>query len=130
MTKKQSITKKSIAKDFLKLTESGQVKKAFESYVADDFKHHNARFKGDRASLMTAMEQTANKFPKLSSKRYAVLEDGDMVAIQSHIKPLPNSKDAGLVYMHMFRFQKDKIVELWDFGQVIPPTTVNENGAF
>lgn len=130
MSKKQSLTKKKIAQKFLDLTEKGEVEKAFKLCVADNFKHHNARFKGDRDSLMEVMEKTAKRFTELTSKRYAILEDGDMVVIHSHIKPVPNAKDSGLAYVHIFRFDKDKIVELWDLGQVVPAKTVNENGVF
>lgn len=131
MSKKRSLTKKKIAQDFLNLTEKGDVEKAFKLYVADDFKHHNPRFKGDRETMVTTMQKTAKSFPGLESKRYNVLEDGDLVAVHSHIKPLPkNTKDAGLAYMHIFRFEKDKIVELWDFGQPAPINMINENGMF
>lgn len=132
MTKNQlTITKKKIAQDFLRLTEKGRAQEAFKLYVSKNFKHHNARFKGDRDSLIAAMEKTANRFPDLVSKRHAVLEDGDLVAVHSHIKPLPNTNNADLTYMHIFRFSKsDKIVELWDFGQTVPVRAVNENGLF
>ena len=132
MTKNQPImTKKKIAQDFLKLTEEGKVQEAFKLYVAKSFKHHNARFKGDHDSLIAAMEKTAGRFPKLVSKRHAVLEDGNLVAVHSHIKLLPNTSKADLTYMHIFRFNKgNKITELWDFGQTIPVQKINENGLF
>jgi hypothetical protein len=42
------MTKKEIARDFLKLASKGQSRKAFELYISDNFKHHNVWFKGDR----------------------------------------------------------------------------------
>ncbi len=131
MTKKQPLTKKNIAENFLDLTEKGEVEKAFKQYVAEDFRHHNARFKGDRATMIETMKKTAAGFPKLESKRYRILEDGDLVAVHSHINPVPdNKRDGGLSYMHIFRFDKDKIVELWDFGQAVPTKMTNEHGMF
>lgn len=132
MTNNQfTMTKKKIAQDFLDLTEGGQVNKAFDLYVARNFKHHNPRFKGDRSSMIAAMEKTAKSFPKLASKRIKVLEDGDFIAIHSHIKPFPDANNSDLTYMHIFRFSKsNKIVELWDFGQSVPAQLVNENGMF
>ncbi len=131
MSSKKPTTKKQIAQEFLKLTEGGKVKEAFDLYVSKDFRHHNTRFKSGRATMIEVMEKTAKQFPDLESKRYSILQDGDLVAIHSHIKPLPkNTRDAGLSYMHIFRFDKDKIVELWDFGQAVPAKMVNENGAF
>jgi predicted SnoaL-like aldol condensation-catalyzing enzyme len=131
MSKEQSSTKKHIAQKFLELTEKGKVKEAFDLYVAEDFRHHNPHFKGDRATMISVMEKTAKRFSDLESKRYNVVQDGNLVAIHSHIKPLPkNQKDAGLSYVHIFRFDKNKIVELWDFGQPVPNAIVNENGMF
>ena len=57
------MTKKEIAKEFLKLTSKGDASEAFEGYVSVRFKHHNPYFKGDRDSLMTAMEESAFKNP-------------------------------------------------------------------
>lgn len=130
MSSKNPTTKKQIAQEFLRLTEEGKAEEAFELYVAKDFKHHNSRLKGDCDSLIVAMTKTAERFPELVSKRYAALEDGNLVAVHSHIKPLPKSKDGGLTYIHIFRFSRNRIVELWDFGQALPANTVNENGAF
>lgn len=131
MTKKQSSTNKSAAEDFLSLTEKGEVEKAFKLYVSEDFKHHNPRFRGDRETMAATMKKTAKGFPDLESKRYNILEDGNLVTIHSHIKPLPkNTKDAGLAYVHIFRFDKGKIVELWDFGQAVPGNMTNEHGMF
>lgn len=131
MTNNQPLMKKKIAEDFLTLTEKGEVEKAFKLYVAEDFHHHNARFKGDRTTMIEMMKKTANSFPKLESKRHRILEDGDLVAIHSHINPVPdNKRDVGLSYIHIFRFNKYKIVELWDFGQAVPAKMTNEHGMF
>lgn len=131
MSKKDSPSKKKLAEKFLNLTEKGEVDKAFELYVADSFKHHNPRFKGDRDTMKEVMNKTAKQFANLTSTRYAMLEDGDFVAIHSHIQPSPdNKRDAGLSYVHIFRFDGERIVELWDVGQTVPLKTINENGMF
>ncbi len=122
------MTKKEIAQDFLKLASKGQSRKAFELYVADNFKHHNVNFKGDGNTLMIAMEENAKKYPDLISEIKRVLEDGNFVAVHSHVRATPN--DLGLSLMHIFQFDNDKIVELWDFGQAIPENMINENGMF
>jgi predicted SnoaL-like aldol condensation-catalyzing enzyme len=57
-----------------------------------------------------------------------ILQDGNTVAIHSHIKMNPH--DLGYAIMHIFRFENDRIVELWDFGQQVPDDCVNENGMF
>lgn len=39
------MTKKEIAQKFLLLSSKGDSREAFELYVSDNFKHHNAYFK-------------------------------------------------------------------------------------
>lgn len=56
------------------------------------------------------------------------LEDGELVAIHSHVHMTPD--DRGMALVHIFRFEADRIVELWDIGQPVPAETVNSNGMF
>lgn len=122
------MTRKEIAQDFLKLASKGQSRKAFELYVSNNFKHHNAWFKGDRHTLMTAMEENGKKNPDKLFEIQRTLEDGDLVAVHSHIRQTKN--DLGASVIHIFCFDDNKIVELWDFGQAVPENMVNENGMF
>ena len=123
------MTKKEIAQDFLKLASSGQPQKAFELYVAGDFKHHNAYYKGDRQTLMLAMEEAHIKSPNKIFEIQRALEDGDLVAVHSRVQQEGEDGWEGAV-MHIFRFDNNKIVELWDFGQGVPGEQINENGMF
>lgn len=77
---------------------------------------------------MIAMEENAQKNPGKIFEIQRTLEDGNLVAIHSRIQM---TKD-GLVLavIHIFRFEQDKISELWDFGQPVPSDIVNENGMF
>ena len=119
-------TKKETAQDFLKLCARGDSRKAFELYVHKDFKHHNAYFKGDANTLMVAMEDSHKKSPNKEFKMLRALEDGDLVAVHSFVKQ--DQFEKGFVVMHIMRFEDDKIMELWDFGQEIPKDMPNENG--
>lgn len=119
-------TRKQIAEDFLRLAASGNPRKAFELYVANDFKHHNAYFKGDAHSLMIAMEESARTSPNKVFEIQRSLEDGELVAVHSHVQQ--ERLDAAVI--HIFRFRENKIVELWDFGQQVPQESPNENGMF
>lgn len=123
------MTKKEIAQDFLKLASSGQPRKAFELYVADDFIHHNAYFKGDRQTLMLAMEDAHKQNPNKVFEMQRALEDGSLVAVHSRVEQEGESGWIGAV-MHIFRFDNSKVVELWDFGQGVPEQQINENGMF
>ncbi|MCU7551400.1 nuclear transport factor 2 family protein [Chitinophagaceae bacterium LB-8] len=122
------MTKKEKAQDFLRLASKGQSREAFQLYVGENFKHHNVYFKGDGPTLMTAMEEAAKKNPDKIFEIQRALEDENLVAVHSHVRQTPN--DLGVAVIHIFRFDQDKIVELWDFGQAVPADTVNENGMF
>ena len=119
---------KEIAEHFLNLTSKGNSREAFALYVSDNFKHHNAYFKGDRDSLMVAMEESAVKNPNKYFEIQNALEDRDLVAVHSRVQMSEGNVEFAL--MHIFKFQQGKIVELWDFGQPVPTDIVNENGMF
>ena len=123
------MTKKEIAQDFLKLASSGNPRKAFELYVAENFKHHNAYFKGDRQTLMLAMEEAHQTSPNKIFEMQRTLEDGDLVAVHSRVEQAGENGWKGAV-IHIFRFEDHQIVELWDFGQSVPDELINENGMF
>jgi predicted SnoaL-like aldol condensation-catalyzing enzyme len=119
---------KEAALDFMHLVVKGNIQDAYRKYIADDFLHHNAHFKGDRQSLMKAMEENHVQNPnKILSVKHA-LTDGDLVAIHSHIKM--NPEDKGVAVVHIFRFKDSRIVELWDLGDPVPAESLNENGMF
>ncbi len=123
------MTKKEIAQDFLRLASSGNPRKAFELYVANNFIHHNAYFKGDRETLMLAMEDAHKEAPNKIFEMHRALEDGELVAVHSYVQQQAEDGWKGAV-MHIFRFENNQIVELWDFGQAVPDDMVNENGMF
>jgi len=119
---------KEIAVSFLQLVASGEVREAYRSYLSPDFRHHNPFFPGDADSLMLAMEENAAKNPHKILEVKRVIEEGDLVAVHSHIKQ--KQDDLGAAVVHIFRFHNNVIVELWDVGQPIPENSPNENGVF
>jgi predicted SnoaL-like aldol condensation-catalyzing enzyme len=125
---KNSIDLKEAAVDFMNLVVKGKIQEAYRKHIADDFIHHNAHFKGDRQSLMNAMEENHIRNPDKILAIKHTLRDGDLVAIHSHIKMNPEDKGGAVV--HIFRFKNSRVVELWDLGETVPAETVNENGMF
>ena len=121
-------SKKEIAQDFLELTSKGHSRKAFKLYIGETFKHHNVYFKGDGETLMIAMEESAKQHPDMVFEIQRVLEDHDLVAVHSRVQQ--NKNDLEMAIIHIMRFENDKIVELWDFGQSVPSEQINENGMF
>ncbi|KAF2078847.1 nuclear transport factor 2 family protein [Flavobacterium sharifuzzamanii] len=122
------MTNKEIAKNFLKLAAKGHPHEGFRLYVGKNFKHHNAYFKGDAQTLMLAMEESARTNPNKVFKIHHILEDGNLVAVHSHLKQ--TRSDIGFAVVHILKFKSDKIVELWDLGQPVPKDSINENGMF
>ena len=119
---------KEMALDFLDLIIHGNPRKAFELYAGKGFKHHNAHFKGDAESLITAMEEDWKQNPEKIFEVKRTLQEGDLVAIHSGVRQHP--EDPGAVIVHIFRFNSGRIVELWDIVQPAPPETINEHGMF
>jgi predicted SnoaL-like aldol condensation-catalyzing enzyme len=113
---------------FLQLAASGRVRDAFDKHVAKGFRHHNPFFLGDAEALISAMEENARQNPDKRLDVLRALEDGDLVAVHSHVRQ--NPADRGAAVVHMFRFDSDRIVELWDVGQLVPAESANANGMF
>lgn len=119
---------KDMAVSFLRLVGSGKVREAYDRHIGANFRHHNAFFHGDRESLMKAMEENAQKNPNKVVDVKRTLEDGDYVAVHTHIRQ--NARDRGGAAVHIYRFENDRIAELWDVGQEIPQDSPNEHGMF
>jgi|SRR6185312_1363499 len=122
------MTKKEIAQNFLLLTSKGKSREAFDLYADANFKHHNAYFKGDRNTIMIAMEENAIKNPNKIFEIQRVLEDGDLVAVHSRVEMAKGGMEIAVV--HIFKFNSNSIVEMWDIGQPAPAEKINENGMF
>ena len=120
---------KEAAMSFLKMAGLGKVQEAYDQYVAPSFIHHNAYFKGDRQSLLKAMQEASKATPNKSIEIKHAYEDGDTVITHSLVtRQDPKAPDIAVV--HIFRFEQDRVVELWDLGQPISEDSPNENGPF
>lgn len=123
------MTRKEAAKQFLQMAGLGNVRAAYDQFIAPHFIHHNQYFEGDRQSLLTAMEEAHRTMPNKSIDVEFTYEDGDTVITHSLVKrQSPKLPDVAVV--HIFRFEKEKVVELWDLGQEIKKDSPNENGMF
>ncbi|MEH7375412.1 nuclear transport factor 2 family protein [Neobacillus drentensis] len=125
-TSNPSLKEKAVS--FLQLVASGKVREAYQTYISPDFRHHNPYFHGDAESLMLAMEENSTMNPHKILEVKLVLQERDMVSVYSHVKQ--NPEDLGGAVVHIFRFQDNQIVELWDIGQPLPEDSPNENGMF
>src|SRR5207249_2966132 len=107
---------KDAAVSFLKMAGGGNVREAYERFIAPDFIHHNQYFKGDRESLMIAMEEAAQKSPNKSVDIKHVYKAGETVITHSRVTR-QNPAEPDIAVVHIFRFQNGRVVELWDVGQ-------------
>ena len=103
------MTKKEIAISFLKLAGFGEVQEAFQKFVSDNFIHHNQYFKGDRESLLIALEDAHKTEPSTFLDIKHCYEDGETVITHT----LVGKKDMNIAVVHIFRFENDR---LWNFG--------------
>lgn len=120
------MSNKEKAISFLKMAGFGDVQTAYDQFIATDFIHHNQYFKGDRNSLLQAMKQAHEKNPNKVIEIKKAYEDGDTVITHS----LVVQGGMEIAVVHIFKFKNQKVVELWDLGQVLDKASPNENGAF
>lgn len=120
---------KEMAVSFLKMAGTGQVQDAYDKFISPDFIHHNLHFRGDRQSLLKAMQEAHQVRPNKSVDVKHVYQDGDTVITHSLVEPTSGA-EASIAVVHILRFQNDKVVELWDLGQEIPSKSHNKNGPF
>src|SRR5687768_409867 len=123
------MSRKELATSFLKMAASGDVRAAYEKFIAPTFTHHNQYFKGDRESLMIAMEEASKISPNKGIEIKHIYEDGNTVITHSLVIRKDSMK-APIAVVHIFRFEDNRVVELWDLGQELMRDSPNENGAF
>ena len=116
------------AVSFLKMASRGDVREAYSKFLGVDFKHHNPYFEGSADTLMTAMEENARDNPNKTLDVKRAIEEGDLVAVHSHVRLKPDQPGGAVV--HIFRFEEGRIVELWDVGQEVPEQSPNQYGMF
>jgi len=118
---------KDIAISFLQNAATGKLDEAYR-HVAPNFRHHNPYFPGDAESLKAGMAQAAEMFPNTTLEVQHVFAAGELIAVHSRVQHAPNTLPIAAV--HIFRFEGDKIAELWDVATEAPQDSPNQNGMF
>ena len=116
------------AVDFLQLVVAGRIDEAYRKHVNMQGKHHNPFFPAGFPALQKAMADNHVEMPNKRITVKNVLGDGDLVAVHSHLVLSPGGNEMAVV--HMFRFQGDRVIEMWDCGQQLPADSPNKDGAF
>ena len=119
---------KDAAVSFLRLVAAGRVREANDQYIGAGFRHHNPYFPGDADALLQGMADNAQQNPGKRLDVLRALQEGDLVAVHSFVRH--GADDRGFALVHLFRFEGDRIVELWDVAQAVPEESPNANGMF
>lgn len=119
---------KEAAVRFLQLVVDGNIDEAYDQYVDMNGKHHNFYFAAGFPALKAAMKENHQQFPHKALHVKHAIEEGDMVAVHSHL--ILEAGGRGMSVVHLLRFEGDHIVEMWDVGAAIPEDSPNSDGPF
>ncbi len=120
--------KREISISFLEMIVSGNIEEAFSKYIHESFFHHNPYFQGDKESLKIGMIENHSKNPNKILNIFQIIQENEKVVVHSKLTLPQNKKELNV--LHLFRFQENKIIEMWDIGTPIPDEIINKNGIF
>lgn len=118
---------KDIAKAFLQGVVTDKVREVYDLYTLPNFKHHNGFYSGDRESLLEGMIHSNEVFPNKKLTIKLTVAETPYVTLLSHVQI---TEDKEVAVVHMYRFEGEKIAEMWDISQEVPENSPNENGMF
>lgn len=118
---------KDIAKAFLQGVVTDKVREVYDLYTLPDFKHHNGFYSGDRESLLEGMLYNNTVFPNKKLIIKLVVAELPYITLLSQVQI---TEDKEVAVVHMYRFEGEKIAEMWDISQEVPENSPNENGMF
>jgi predicted SnoaL-like aldol condensation-catalyzing enzyme len=127
-SKPEKISNRECALKFLRLVVARKIREAYATCVAPDMQHHNTAFAGDAMCLEKAMKESHSLHPDTVIDIKRTLEEGDLVAVHSHLRL--RMEEPGFAVVHIFRFDGGRIVEMWDIVQAVPTDSPNKNGMF
>ncbi len=111
---------------FMQMVTAGKIQQAYDEFVSDNFIHHNVYYPGDRESLLTAMIENHEEYSTKILDIKRTIAENDLVMVHSLIKL--DAEHEGVAAVHIFRFENDQIIELWDVTQAIDTDSPNKNG--
>ena len=120
--------RKDAAVQFLQLVVAGRIDEGYARHVDLAGRHHNPYFAAGFPALKKAMIEDEALNPRKKLIVQHALVDGDLVAVHSHLVVSPEGP--GLTVVHLFRFEGEKIAEMWDIAAALPADSPNADGAF
>ncbi|MBT31372.1 MAG: polyketide cyclase [Thalassobius sp.] len=115
---------KAKAIEFLELIIKGEIDEAFEGFVNYSGKHHNTYFKAGFESLKYAMKQNHSIFPDKQFEIKLATAEGELVSILAKLA----FENKAFIASYYFKFEENKILEMWDIVQEIPQNIINNDG--
>jgi len=126
---KCDLTAKQVVERFIPLFyEQRDAKKAFETWVAEDYIQHNPLAPDGRANAIAALDPFFKAMPQMRYTVKRVIAEGDTVAVHNHLQM--NATDRGSAVVDIFRVKDCRIVEHWDVIQAIPEKSANAHPMF
>src|SRR5512143_2884788 len=120
--------RKKAAVEFLGMAASGKAAEAAGRFLAPGGRHHNVYFPAGWDPLVKGMLDASRNSPGTRLDVKHVLCEGDLVAVHSHVVHKKGEK--GISVVHIFRFEGERIAEMWDIGMQIPADSPNKDGPF
>ena len=120
--------RKKAAVDFLQMVVGGRIEEAYRKYIDMGGKHHNPYNPAGFPALQKGMLENHVQFPHKKITVHRAIVEENLVAVYSHVTLKPGELELSAV--HTFRFQGDKVVEMWDTAQPLPADSPNQDGAF
>lgn len=120
------MSNKEIALGFLTEVQAGNIGEAYDKYIHTNFVHHMPYFKGDRQSLLEAMEDAHKQYPEKIYEPLKTISENDLVTVHGRI--VLDSIEYSV--FHLFRIENGKIVESWEASQEAIKDSLNEYGLF
>ena len=120
--------RKQAAAEFIRLAGTGRVDDAFGKYVGPGFIHHNPHFAHSAEALKAGMAENARQFPHKRIEVLRVIGEGNLVTVHLRVHLVP--EDRGYAIAHIYRFDGDRIAELWDIAMEAPAEMKNAHGMF
>lgn len=118
---------KDIAKAFLQGIITEKIHEVYDLYTMQNFIHHNGFYCGDRESLLNGMLDSNKLFPNKKLVIKMAIAEPPYVTLFSQVQ-ITEGKEIAVV--HIYRFDGERIAEMWDISQEVPEDSPNEYGMF
>ena len=101
---------------------------AAAKYLSPNYRQHNPNAADGPQGVIEYASGYLKANPNLRLEFKRIIAEGDLVAVNSFLKP--NSSDLGRAVVDIFRVEEGKLSEHWDVMQPIPLQAANRNSMF